>query len=131
MFASLTLWYLLQGPVMADPKRYVPFAHRPVYRNFRQIAHEAASRSGHRLSRAGLQALQEIAYRESKFNPHAQSKRTSAYGLYGFLNSTWRSTGVKKTSDPTTQTVAALKYIKRRYGTPEKALEFHKKKGYY
>lgn len=48
-----------------------------------------------------------IARCESKFNPRAQNRSSSAYGLFQFLDSTWRGTGIAKTSDPHLQIEAA------------------------
>lgn len=95
-----------------------------------RIASETASRHGVRGSRS-RSAMVEIAHKESTFRPTTRNKRSTAYGLYGFLNSTWKGTGVKKTDCPNCQTEAAMRYIKARYGTPEKALAFHRKHGWY
>ena len=46
--------------------------------------------------------------------------------LYQFLASTWPDYGVETTSDPLLQTVAAVRYIEDRYGTPAEALAFHR-----
>ena len=68
---------------------------------------------------------------ESGFNNTAQNPTSTAYGMFQFLDSTWKSTGIKKTSDPTLQTFAGLKYIKSRYGDPIHAWDFHKKNNWY
>lgn len=78
-----------------------------------------------------LPALLELVKRESGFNNEAQNPRSSAYGLFQFINSTWTAYGYEKTSDPITQIEAGLKYIKARYGTPSKALNFHKANNWY
>ena len=57
--------------------------------------------------------------------------KSSAYGLAGFLDSTWATVGCKKTSDPYTQIDCAIEYISERYGTPEKAWAHHKLKNWY
>lgn len=59
-----------------------------------------------------------IARCESKLNPHAQNRRSSAYGIFQFLNSTWRSTGIAKTSDPRLQVEAAFRLWKQRGWSP-------------
>jgi len=76
-------------------------------------------------------ALLEIVKRESGFNPVAQNPKSTAFGLFQFLDSTWQGTGIPKTEDPNSQIAAGLQYIKNRYGSPTKALSFHNKKGYY
>ena len=70
-------------------------------------------------------AMLRLCWRESRYNPMLQNPRSTAFGLYQFLDSTWRGTGVSKTTDPLLQTIAAVRYIKNRYGTPRRALEFH------
>ena len=70
-------------------------------------------------------AMLRLCWRESRYNPMLQNPRSSAFGLYQFLDSTWRGTRVSKTTDPLLQTIAAVRYIKSRYGTPRRALEFH------
>jgi hypothetical protein len=59
-----------------------------------------------------------IARCESKLNPRAQNSRSTAYGLFQFLNSTWRSTGIAKTSDPQLQVEAAFRLWQQRGWQP-------------
>lgn len=59
-----------------------------------------------------------IARCESGFNPHAQNRRSTAYGLYQFLNSTWKGTGIQKTSDPSLQIEAAYRLWRARGWQP-------------
>lgn len=51
--------------------------------------------------------------------------KSSAYGLCGFLNSTWADTGYTKTEDPYTQIAACIEYVDDRYGNPKNAWSFH------
>ena len=51
--------------------------------------------------------------------------KSSAFGLCGFLDGTWEGTGYKKTEDPYIQISACVVYIQNRYGTPQKAIQFH------
>jgi len=67
--------------------------------------------------------LEKLWYLESKWNPRADNKRSTAYGIPQLLK--------LKTNDPYKQIDAGLKYIAHRYGTSCKALTFHKKHGYY
>jgi hypothetical protein len=78
-----------------------------------------------------LAPMMEIAAKESSYNPGAQNKTSTAYGLFQFLNGTWNGTGVSKTSDPVAQSVAAVNYIKSRYGTAQNALAFWQRNGWY
>ncbi len=72
-----------------------------------------------------VEAMARLCWRESRYNPLLQNPRSTAFGLWQFLDSTWRSYGIEKTSDPLLQTIAAIRYIKARYKTPRRALEFH------
>lgn len=76
-------------------------------------------------------ALQWIIGRESGWNPNAKNPRSSAYGIMQFLSSTWASTGIAKTSNPTLQAEAGMRYIRSRYGTPVGARAFWQRNGYY
>ncbi|MFE1630396.1 transglycosylase SLT domain-containing protein [Brevibacillus reuszeri] len=78
-----------------------------------------------------ISALLEISRRESSWNPSAANPKSSARGLWQFLDGTRKNYGIKIDADPLTQTKAALQYIKDRYGTPQKALQFHNQKGWY
>lgn len=68
---------------------------------------------------------------ESGFRPYAQNPRSTAYGLFQFLNSTWKGTGIAKTSDPYWQTRAGIRYIKGRYRTPTGAINHWKRNKWY
>lgn len=76
-------------------------------------------------------ALIHLSFRESSHRSSARNTRSSAYGLFQFLNGTWRGTGFKKTSDPVIQTRAAIRYISLRYGDAESALNFQRRRGWY
>ena len=67
--------------------------------------------------------LEKLWYLESKWNPLADNKRSSAFGIPQLLK--------LKTNDPYKQIDAGLKYIAHRYGTPCKALAYHLKTGHY
>lgn len=66
-------------------------------------------------------ALYKLIMGESGFRSNAQNPTSTAYGLFQFLDSTWGTVGAHKTSDPTQQTIAGLKYIQRSYGSPAQA----------
>jgi hypothetical protein len=72
-----------------------------------------------------VEAMARLCWRESRYNPLLQNPRSTAFGLWQFLDSTWKYYGIEKTSDPLLQTIAAVRYIEDRYKTPKKALEFH------
>ena len=67
--------------------------------------------------------LEQLWTRESQWNPRANNKRSTAYGIPQLLK--------LKTKDPYLQIDAGLKYIAHRYGTPCKALGYHLKHGHY
>lgn len=100
---------------------------------------EAANkRLGQRLARAygwgsGSQweAFNSIVMAESGWNNQAQNPTSTAYGIGQFLDTTWSTVGISKTSDPTTQINGMLRYIKERYGSPEAAWSFHLANGWY
>lgn len=59
-----------------------------------------------------------VARCESHFNPLAQNRRSTAFGIFQFLNSTWKGTGIQKTSDPGLQVEAAFRLWKARGWSP-------------
>jgi hypothetical protein len=59
-----------------------------------------------------------IARCESGFNPTAQNRSSTAYGVWQFLNATWKGTGIQKTSDPRLQIEAAYRLWKARGWSP-------------
>ena len=67
--------------------------------------------------------LEQLWHLESKWNPLADNKRSTAFGIPQLLK--------LKTTDPYKQIDAGLIYISKRYSNPCKALAFHLKHGYY
>ena len=68
--------------------------------------------------------LDQIIFKESRWNPKANNPRSTAYGLFQVLKS--------KEKDPIKQIDQGLKYINHRYdGCACKALAHHKAKGWY
>lgn len=76
-------------------------------------------------------AIHKIVKKESGGNPRAQNPRSTAYGSFQFLNSTWKGVGIKKTSCIGCQAEAGLYYILFRYKSPSRALDHHNRKGWY
>lgn len=70
-------------------------------------------------------ALNRLVMSESGWDNTAQNPHSTAYGIFQFLDSTWRSTGYRKTSDPRVQILAGFKYIADRYGDPIHAWAYH------
>jgi flagellar biosynthesis GTPase FlhF len=75
--------------------------------------------------------LESLWGKESKWNPNAQNPNSTAYGIPQFLDSTWASTGIAKTSDGYRQIDAGLIYIDSRYGSPCAAWSHSKSTGWY
>ncbi|MFD2090907.1 transglycosylase SLT domain-containing protein [Blastococcus deserti] len=75
--------------------------------------------------------LENLWGKESGWNPNAQNPTSTAYGIPQFLDSTWASTGIAKTSDGYRQIDAGLIYIEDRYGSPCAAWSHSQSKGWY
>lgn len=78
-----------------------------------------------------LSAWYTLGMKESGWRNTAQNPTSTAYGIGQFLNSTWASVGIPKTSDPYQQVLAMAKYIQQRYGSPSRALAFHLSHNWY
>ena len=78
-----------------------------------------------------FECLHALIMTESNWKNTAQNPRSSAYGIFQFLDSTWALVGATKTSDPAAQIRAGLDYIKQRYGTPCSAWSYKKSHGFY
>src|SRR5437868_2367007 len=74
-------------------------------------ADRATSKAGVPASWAKSPALWTLLQHESSLNPRAKNPSSTAYGLFQFLDSTWKSVGMQKTSDPEQQFVGGFKYI--------------------
>lgn len=77
------------------------------------------------------EALAWIIQKESSWNPNAQNKKSTAYGLFQFLDQTWIGYKCQKNADIANQTKCGLKYIQARYRTPVEAKAHHLRKGWY
>jgi len=82
---------------------------------------------------AGAQwnALYALGKRESGWNNTAQNPTSTAYGIPQFLNSTWATVGLSKTSNPAVQIAGMDKYIANRYGDPIHAWQHEMQFGWY
>jgi hypothetical protein len=77
------------------------------------------------------EALSWIIYKESSWNPTAQNPKSTAYGLFQWLDMTRKNYNCPKTADIAIQTECGIKYIKARYGTPTGAKAHHLLKNWY
>ena len=75
--------------------------------------------------------LYKLVLIESGWNPNAQNKTSTAYGLGQFLNSTWAGTGYEKTANPYIQLDAMFIYIEQRYMDSCSALNFQLSHNWY
>jgi hypothetical protein len=75
--------------------------------------------------------LDKLVKLESHWNARAKNPTSRAFGIFQFLPTTWGNYNLKKTANPYLQIKYGLHYIKVRYGTPCKALEFHLDHGWY
>jgi hypothetical protein len=98
-------------------------------------ASAAGSSSSSAMSKVGsaqqFSCLENLWGKESGWNPNAQNPTSTAYGIPQFLNSTWASTGIAKTSDGYRQIDAGLIYIDSRYGSPCGAWAHSQSTGWY
>lgn len=69
--------------------------------------------------------------KESSGDPNAKNPKSTAHGLGQLLNSTWKTYGKGDRNNPVDQVAAMARYVKQRYGTPEAAIAFHQKNGWY
>lgn len=101
------------------------------YQKARTLVSRALEEQGK--SQAWLEPLLELVGRESTYNPNAKNPKSSAAGLFQFLDGTRKNYGGTKVdwSDPYQQTLAGIQYVADRYGTPEKALTFWDKNKWY
>ncbi|MGZ4617181.1 MAG: phage tail tape measure protein [Frankiaceae bacterium] len=76
-------------------------------------------------------ALYALGMRESGWRNTAQNPTSTAYGIAQFLDSTWASVGLSKTSSPVVQIAGMLKYIQQRYRDPLGAWAHETKFGWY
>lgn len=98
----------------------------------RHVAKEAAKKAKFSLREGDVARMEKILKRESYGGlTTVKNPRSSAYGMWQFLNGTWKGTGIKKTDCPFGQTEAFFIYVEKRYGTIAKALAWHKRRGYY
>lgn len=78
-----------------------------------------------------LEKLNFIAGRESGLNNCAQNPRSSAFGIFQFLDATWKGYGCIKTIDYKEQIRCGLKYIQIRYKGIDNAYNFWLKNKWY
>lgn len=119
---AYTNYYKAEKDSKANPKNYA-------------TANSAVSRAISTLGYPSdwLAPTLELVARESSFNPNAKNPKSSASGLFQFLDSTRKSYGGSGVdwTDPYQQALKGLQYIEDRYGNPVKALQFWDKNNWY
>jgi hypothetical protein len=101
----------------ASTNAYATTTHTKEIENYKLYSHIKLTNHNEYL------CLEKLWMLESKWNPKANNKRSSAYGIPQLLK--------LKSNDPYMQIDAGLRYIAARYGTPCKALTHHLKTGHY
>lgn len=104
----LSLWqiYALEPAKAANKNIYKQYAFIQLNNDFKEFY-----------------CLSDLWYKESRWDPTAKSKTSSAFGIAQLLKT--------KTKNPFIQIDQGLKYIKHRHQTACNALAFHNRKGYY
>lgn len=99
----------------------------PATHRFSSEFERAAQIAGVPLWWAADQALLQIIWIESRFDPEARSRSSSAFGLFQLLKGTWSALVPEAdhgTDDVVWQVVGGFRYIRHRYGTPGRAHQF-------
>lgn len=87
----------------------------------------AAQTAGVPAEWASNPALIQLVRAESGFRPGANNPRSTAFGMFQFLDTTWSRYLPEVpygSRDPYWQAVGGFRYIEQRYGTPERAWQF-------
>ena len=85
------------------------------------------------LTEQQFKCFTQLIGKESAWNPKAKNPTSTAAGVGQLLKSTYRNLGMKHSTEAVPQTVAALAYIGRKYGSagPCGAWRHFKKKNWY
>ncbi len=116
--------------INVDPpaQKAVPYSSIP--KDVKVALQEATDEAGVPKEWAHDKSLLELIYKESSFRPDAKNPASSAFGLFQILKGVWQEVMREYddiqhgTEDPYWQAVAGYKYIKKRYKTPQRALQF-------
>jgi cell wall-associated NlpC family hydrolase len=76
-------------------------------------------------------AFNALVMKESGWDNLAQNPYSTAHGIGQFLDSTWDDVGGHKTNDARLQLIYMIAYVKQRYGTPMRAIQFHNAHNWY
>ena len=110
--AAVVISTLLVQVFTAEQAVPVVFKDRPA---IDQVSAKALARE--LLTPKQFACFSRLAGRESAWNAAAKNPSSSARGIGQLLDSTYKNIGMKHSDAPVAQTVAALAYIGRRYGS--------------
>lgn len=110
--AAVLATVLLVQLFTAEQAVPVVFKDRPA---LRQV--DARALASELLTPKQFACFERVVSRESNWRSAAKNKSSSARGIGQLLDSTYRNLGMKHSDAPVAQTVAALAYIGRRYGS--------------
>ena len=112
--------------IQADPATPIPVQQNLMQADAKAVARELLTKEQYRCFRL-------LISKESAWNPKAQNPTSSAAGLGQLLSGTYKNLGMKHSTEAVPQTVAALAYIGRRYGSagPCGAWRHFQKKNWY
>ena len=113
-------------PKPKTPPRKAILPQSDIKKQVQSIANEYGWGNGEQ-----WEALSWIIQKESSWNPNAQNPKSTAYGLFQWLDSTRQNYNCPKTADVKIQTRCGIRYIQARYKTPLEAQKFHQRKGWY
>jgi hypothetical protein len=102
--------------------------------SFRKLLKHVAKDRELSFSTEELNSATWIIWKESEGRPWVKNPRSSAFGLPQALKQTYNNYGYGKhygKNLPYQQVSLFIDYVKDRYGSFSKAVQFHKRKGYY
>ena len=126
---SVLILFRVDEKMYADNAQPTTYTAPPIARQEFPVSARAYARS--MVSIDEYVALHELIMLESSWNPDARNRKSTAYGLGQLVDQTWKDLDIEKSDDFRIQLIAAHKYVMQRYGSWQKALEFHKRNGYY
>jgi len=129
LMLSMLILFRLDEKFYANDAQSVTYTTPPIARKEFPVSARGYARS--MVSVDEYVALHELIMLESSWNPDAQNKKSTAYGLGQLLDQTWVNLNIEKSDDFRIQLIATHKYVMGRYGSWVKALEFRKANGYY
>jgi hypothetical protein len=94
-----------------------PETHNAIYRAFKEAGYPDSEWPS---------LVQLLNHENDTYDPTRPTggPNSDASGIFQFLSSTWGEVGMQPSDDPYQQSVAGMRYIKKRYGTPTGAWNF-------